>query len=259
MFTCSCAVCVTILSAGSKFHLVSNFMELHGLTQAPRSYALLYKANSSHVPRPMAFLQVTNDARAHWCFTDKTACTDGAESQVAGARAHLVCWCHLRGKMDQAIPHHFLHTESNQEWENPGNEAWVTLPKATNGLQLLTCRFYRMLRHNVIHVAARARLVSVAVRKIKPEQDEANTYVYLHTMTSSQNDMFIDNRGITSSQNNVCWKQRYSRCRWNRMQHFCKSFFHIQFLVCASIFSKTISSYWGCHGNKLAPEISGAR
>ena len=46
-----------------------------------------------------------------------------------------VGWCHLRGKMDQAIPHHFLHTESNQEWENPGNEAWVTLPKATNGLQ----------------------------------------------------------------------------------------------------------------------------
>ena len=61
-----------------------------------------------------------------------------------------------------------------------------------------------MLRHNVIYVAARARSISVAVRKIKPEQDEANTYVYLHTMTSSQNDMFIDNRGITSSQNNVC-------------------------------------------------------
>lgn len=60
-----------------------------------------------------------------------------------------------------------------------------------------------MLRHNVIHVAVRARLVSVAVRKIKPEQDEANTY-YGDIMTSLQNDMFIDNRGITSSQNNVC-------------------------------------------------------
>ena len=62
-----------------------------------------------------------------------------------------------------------------------------------------TCRFYRMLRHNVIHVAARVILVSVAVRKRLNlnRMRLTKTYVYLYIMTSSQNDMFIDNRGIT--------------------------------------------------------------
>ena len=41
MFMCSCAVHVTIYSAGGKFQPVSNFTELHALTQAPRSYVLL--------------------------------------------------------------------------------------------------------------------------------------------------------------------------------------------------------------------------
>ena len=37
----SCAVYVTIFSTSGKFQLVSNFAELHGLTQAAHSYALL--------------------------------------------------------------------------------------------------------------------------------------------------------------------------------------------------------------------------
>ena len=37
----ACAVCVTIFSTGSKFRPVSNFRELHTLTQATHSYALL--------------------------------------------------------------------------------------------------------------------------------------------------------------------------------------------------------------------------
>ena len=37
----SCAVCFTICSTGSKFRLVSNFTELHALTQATHSYAFL--------------------------------------------------------------------------------------------------------------------------------------------------------------------------------------------------------------------------
>ena len=41
MSTCSCAVRVTICSMVKKFQLVSNFMELHALTLAARSYALL--------------------------------------------------------------------------------------------------------------------------------------------------------------------------------------------------------------------------
>ena len=36
-----CAVRVTIFSTGAKFRPVSNFMELHALTQATRSYELL--------------------------------------------------------------------------------------------------------------------------------------------------------------------------------------------------------------------------
>ena len=36
-----CAVCVTIFSTGGKFCLVSNFIQLHVLTQVARSYALL--------------------------------------------------------------------------------------------------------------------------------------------------------------------------------------------------------------------------
>ena len=38
----SCTVRVTIFSTGGKFKLVSLFTELHTLTQAARSYALLY-------------------------------------------------------------------------------------------------------------------------------------------------------------------------------------------------------------------------
>ena len=37
----ACAVHVTIFSTGSKFRPVSNFTELHALTLATRSYALL--------------------------------------------------------------------------------------------------------------------------------------------------------------------------------------------------------------------------
>ena len=37
----SCAVLITIFSTGGKFWPVSNFMELHALTQATRSHALL--------------------------------------------------------------------------------------------------------------------------------------------------------------------------------------------------------------------------
>ena len=36
----ACAVCVTIFSTGGKLRLVSNFMELHALTQAVHSDAL---------------------------------------------------------------------------------------------------------------------------------------------------------------------------------------------------------------------------
>ena len=38
-----CTVCVTIFSTGSKFQLVSNFTELHALSLAAQSYALLQK------------------------------------------------------------------------------------------------------------------------------------------------------------------------------------------------------------------------
>ena len=38
----SCAVRVTIFSTGGRFRLVSRFTELHTLTQAARSYVLLY-------------------------------------------------------------------------------------------------------------------------------------------------------------------------------------------------------------------------
>ena len=37
----ACAVRVTIFSTGGKFRLVSNFTDLHALTLAARSYALL--------------------------------------------------------------------------------------------------------------------------------------------------------------------------------------------------------------------------
>ena len=37
----ACAVCVAIFSTGSKFRQVSNFIELHALTLAARSCALL--------------------------------------------------------------------------------------------------------------------------------------------------------------------------------------------------------------------------
>ena len=41
MSTRSCLVHVTIFSTHGKFRLVSNFMELHTLTLAARSYALM--------------------------------------------------------------------------------------------------------------------------------------------------------------------------------------------------------------------------
>ena len=37
------AVCATIFSTSGKFRLVSNFTELHALTPAARSYALLLR------------------------------------------------------------------------------------------------------------------------------------------------------------------------------------------------------------------------
>ena len=43
MSTGSCTVHETIFSNGGKFRLVSNFMKLHALTQAARSYVLLVK------------------------------------------------------------------------------------------------------------------------------------------------------------------------------------------------------------------------
>ena len=43
----SCAVRVTIFSTGGKFRPVSNFTELHALTQASHSYALLDKPSIS--------------------------------------------------------------------------------------------------------------------------------------------------------------------------------------------------------------------
>ena len=42
MSMCSCAINVTIYSAGGKFWQVSKFTELHALMQATCSYALLY-------------------------------------------------------------------------------------------------------------------------------------------------------------------------------------------------------------------------
>ena len=41
MSNAACAVCVTIFSTGDKVQLLSNFTELHALTLAARSYALL--------------------------------------------------------------------------------------------------------------------------------------------------------------------------------------------------------------------------
>ena len=41
----ACIVCVTIFSTSGKFRLVSNFTELDTLTQAARSYALLYNTS----------------------------------------------------------------------------------------------------------------------------------------------------------------------------------------------------------------------
>ena len=44
----ACAVCVTIFSTGGKFRPVSTFMELHTLTLAARSYALLIQPKIEH-------------------------------------------------------------------------------------------------------------------------------------------------------------------------------------------------------------------
>ena len=41
IYMCSCAVHVTIFSTGRKFQRVSNFMELHALSQTTGSYAVL--------------------------------------------------------------------------------------------------------------------------------------------------------------------------------------------------------------------------
>ena len=43
----ACAVHVTIFSTTGKFRPISNFMELHALTLAARSYALLIAVNVS--------------------------------------------------------------------------------------------------------------------------------------------------------------------------------------------------------------------
>ena len=41
VYTQLCAICVTTFSNDGEFRLVSNFTELHALTQAARSYTLL--------------------------------------------------------------------------------------------------------------------------------------------------------------------------------------------------------------------------
>ena len=47
------AVCVTIFSTGGKFHSVSNFTQLHVITQVAHSYALLTVVNHQYgVHRP---------------------------------------------------------------------------------------------------------------------------------------------------------------------------------------------------------------
>ena len=42
------AVCVTIFSTGGKFHSVSNFTQLHVITQVAHSYALLTVVNHQY-------------------------------------------------------------------------------------------------------------------------------------------------------------------------------------------------------------------
>ena len=42
-------VLLVLILAGSKVRLVSNFTELHGLTQAARSYALLLQVRESGI------------------------------------------------------------------------------------------------------------------------------------------------------------------------------------------------------------------
>ena len=45
----ACRVCVAIFSTGGKFRLVSNFMELHALTLAARSYVSLVVASNEQM------------------------------------------------------------------------------------------------------------------------------------------------------------------------------------------------------------------
>ena len=52
----ACAVHVTIFSIGSKVQLVSEFMELHILTQATHSYALLTHRSNGPVTIDLEFM-----------------------------------------------------------------------------------------------------------------------------------------------------------------------------------------------------------
>ena len=55
----TCTVCVTILSTGGKFQPVSNFTELHALTQAIHSHALL----SAHTVYTSSELKMQHELR----------------------------------------------------------------------------------------------------------------------------------------------------------------------------------------------------
>ena len=227
----SCAVHVTIFSNGGKFHPVWNFMELHALTQVARSYALLYKAikaNIRLVPGLLHFYslvqwrsQVTDDTRAQHGRTDnwqaKLSALVGHSLQVAGARAQLVGrhWCHLHGKMDQAFPHHFLHTDQNWSVGEPGSEAWVAMPKATwftiQPADFIGCSDITS------PAAARLKLISVAARlRLNLNRGLgmrlAKNYTYFHvcwqqrycTSWHHRKIMFAENRGIPSTAETEC-------------------------------------------------------
>ena len=58
-------------SAGSKFHPVSNFTELHALTLATRSYVLLLLAMTSSIYRPRVHLIVGRLSASSYCTNGK--------------------------------------------------------------------------------------------------------------------------------------------------------------------------------------------
>ena len=74
----ACAVCVlavrvTILRTGSEFRPVSNFTELHALTLAARSYALLPDAIDSSSTNEMTCLEALKETFQWWQTKTETS------------------------------------------------------------------------------------------------------------------------------------------------------------------------------------------